>query len=588
MKILTGISKPLEIFAIDLRSLALLRIGIALVILGDLLVRFTDLKAFYTDAGVMPRTVVIEQTGGGNWSFCLHLASGSYVFQAFLFALQGLFALMLLVGYRSIWANIGCWVLLLSLQNRSPMIQQGGDDVLRLLLFWMMFLPLGACYSVDRALDTTKDVDGTKKEVPYALISMATAALLLQICFIYWFAAALKTGQEWHQERSALYYALNFDQIAKPIGQMLLPYPEVMKFLTAYTLYVETVGPFLALSIFFHGPLRTLAVMVFISFHVGMGICMELGIFSVVASVGWLVFLPTWFWDKLRAYSKRPLTSVTIYYDGECEFCQKMALLIKTFLLLEAPLVPAQNNPSAWANMTEYNSWVIEGSNGQRYFKYDGFVCLCAYSPILRYWRWLFALQWSCAIGNKVYEWIANHRQIAASATGMLKFRPLIVVRPNWQQFAAAYFLLYAFCWNVRTIDFAKYQVIFPTELNFISDLSGAGQMWAMFAPFPAREDGWYVIVGEEADTTQIDLLQGGNSVHWEKPVSVSATYKNDRWRKYFLNLWMSQNARYRPPLTSYLCRQWNSRHLPNVHPAHHKSVLHERKYASRLPNSCR
>ena len=47
----------------------------------------------------------------------------------------------------------------------------------------------------------------------------------------------------------------------------------------------------------------------------------------------------------------------------------------------------------------------------------------------------------------------------------------------------------------------------------------------------------------------------------WAKPDLVSATYKNERWRKYMLNLWYTINAQHRPYFAAYLLRRWNARH---------------------------
>jgi hypothetical protein len=85
--------------------------------------------------------------------------------------------------------------------------------------------------------------------------------------------------------------------------------------------------------------------------------------------------------------------------------------------------------------------------------------------------------------------------------------------------------------------------------------------MWGMFAPYPSKDDGWYVTVGTLADGRQVDLFRDGAAVSWDKPELVSATYKNTRWRKYLLNLWRKDHASHRSLYASYLCRDWNSRH---------------------------
>ena len=67
------------------------------------------------------------------------------------------------------------WFLLVSLQNTNYMILQGVDTVLRVMLFWGMFLPLGAQYSLDRAFSTIKE-----KNCMYFSVTRTGKCLLLK------------------------------------------------------------------------------------------------------------------------------------------------------------------------------------------------------------------------------------------------------------------------------------------------------------------------------------------------------------------------------------------------------------------------
>src|SRR6185295_12584290 len=106
---------------------------------------------------------------------------------------------MLLIGYRTTLFTFLCWFLLLSLHNRNGLILQGGDDLLRMVLFWSMFIPWGERYSCDRLLDAEK-----KTVAPF--VSVALIAYLLQLCYIYTGSALLK-GPEWNTVYTAMYYA---------------------------------------------------------------------------------------------------------------------------------------------------------------------------------------------------------------------------------------------------------------------------------------------------------------------------------------------------------------------------------------------
>ena len=107
--------KVAEIFGSDLRSLATFRIVIAILALFDLLIRATDLTAHYTDAGVMPRTVLIQQVLD-PWQFSFNLMNGGVLFQALLFGVAACAAFGTLVGYRTRLMTFVLWALVLSFQ----------------------------------------------------------------------------------------------------------------------------------------------------------------------------------------------------------------------------------------------------------------------------------------------------------------------------------------------------------------------------------------------------------------------------------------------------------------------------------------
>src|SRR5205814_2780701 len=61
-------------------------------------------------------------------------------------------------------------------------------------------------------------------------------------------------------------------------------------------------------------------------------------------------------------------------------------------------------------------------------------------------------------------------------------------------------------------------------------------------------------------DGTEFDLFTG-KPVRWEKPALVSDMYKNERWRKYMMNISARANENYRLYLGQYYCREWNQNH---------------------------
>jgi hypothetical protein len=267
---------------LDLRSLALFRIALSACLIVSHLLRLPGLGAFYTDQGVLPRAALIEAR---DPLLSLHLISGAWAIQFGLFALALVAAVGLMLGYRTRLAAVVSWVLITSLLIRNPLASHAGDHELRLLLFWCMFLPLNGRWSLDRPPAGTP-----------TYLSPAGVALILQVGAVYWFAFAEKMNPVWLTERSAVYYALNLDMIARPLGILLRDHHELTRFLTAGTMALELLGPFLLISPIFTGPLRLLAVASFIAFHAGLGLTMRLGTFPWICAAAWLAFLPSFIW----------------------------------------------------------------------------------------------------------------------------------------------------------------------------------------------------------------------------------------------------------------------------------------------------
>ena len=284
-------------FAIDVRSLAVFRMALAAMVLVDLAERLPDLAAHYTDAGVLPRAarIAMQHDGSnsaGKWAWSLHMATGTTAGQAVLFLLAALFAVWMLIGYRTQLATALSWMLAVSLYNRNPMFEDVGDTMLRTVLFWAIFLPLGGTLSVDRRLRRLAPV--TRE-----IISLAGTALLLQICIVYWAGAAEKRSPVWLKDHTALYYTLSLDAFATPLGHRLLAFPRLLSWLTMAVYWLEWLGPVFALSPLARGPLRLLVVLAFWSFHLGTALTLELGGIPWVSIAAWTAFLPGPVWDKL-------------------------------------------------------------------------------------------------------------------------------------------------------------------------------------------------------------------------------------------------------------------------------------------------
>ena len=284
-------------FGCDTRSLAAFRIGAAMLIMIDAVVRYGSAEAFYSGAGFFDSAFSRAMSPDG---YSLNYLSEAVGFQRTIFVALACFALLLGIGCYTRIATLGCWILLASIHVRNPMYVIGGDTILRMLLFWSLFIPLGSVWSVDQWRRSKRTPDANPSDSGRKWIcSVGTACLLLQVCVMYWTAGFSKWNEAW-LNGSAMDYILRQDCYTRPLSGWLIQYPSLTSLLTYGTLVIELLVPLLVFMPFKSSQCRLMLVAFFWSFHIGIGLTMDVGKFTYVSMVAWLPFLPSLFWDRFR------------------------------------------------------------------------------------------------------------------------------------------------------------------------------------------------------------------------------------------------------------------------------------------------
>ena len=298
-------------FGLDLRSLAVMRMGLATVVLTDLAIRFSDFNAMYSSSGFAPVELVRESQRTSTWS--LYWLSGSDAWQMSLFAVAAIVAVAMLVGYRTRLAVIASWILLTSLQVRMPLVLNAGDTLLRVALFWSIFLPLGAVWSLESyRRDKPSGLPAGLSLKAYAnpFVSAASLALIVQLSLVYWFAGWAKWNDAWLQE-DALGNVFKFGLYGLPLGTALSHYPTLTLIFSRLTVWFELLGPLMLFIPWQTARLRMIAIVGFVLLHVGIAVTMTVGLFSYAAIAVWLGLLPSEFWNRWPALRLDPA------YPGE-------------------------------------------------------------------------------------------------------------------------------------------------------------------------------------------------------------------------------------------------------------------------------
>jgi len=552
------------IFGIDLRTLALFRISLATMIIVDLLFRARDLSAFYTDEGVLTRMQSMSSANPYRWS--LHWMSGAEWAQGFLFVLAGFIAFLLLVGYRARLMAIVSWLLLISLQNRNEFLTSGGDNLLVIMTFWAMFLPISARFSIDAALHKTYQQNcNSNHEQNHQYFSLITMAVLLQVMYLYFFTAILKTGDAWRVTMDAAYYAVHLDQMATIVGHWMRNFPWLLTFGTYYVWYLEILAVFFIFSPVFHVQLRLITLALLVAMHGAFFFSLHIVLFPFIDFVSLSLFLPTAAWVWLGRFSQsEKRKGIRIYFDEDCGFCRKTCLILRAFLLPSSvPILPAQSDATIHEVMQRENTWVVVDHTGRQHLHWYGVRYLLEVSILFKPIALLFKIPIVMALGNRLYHWVANNRYAMSKLTERwLVYRP-VGLAPSWFVLALGLYFFYIITYiNIAGVydwDIKKPQHVYVTEKLLRLD-----QRWDMFAPYPVMSSAMPVMPGTTRGGKAVDPYKMTmQPVTWEWPELLSWEFENYRWRKYVGRLRTTKNNTMRSGYGSYICNRWNNRDIP-------------------------
>jgi len=603
---------------LDLRSLAVYRMGMALMLLADLILRSRDLFAHYTDWGILPKDVNVYRPS----MFMLHQLSGSAWYMALMFIIAGIFAIMLLVGYWTRVATVVSWFLLASLQARNPLTNDGAQDFMRLLMFWNMFLPLGARYSVDAALNISLS-QRTKR-----VLSAATFALMVQVLAVYWISFMFKTSPEWRTEGSAVYYALSLDMLTTALGQWLRQFPVFLRGLTFGVIGLEALCPLLFFFPWRTGIARLVLIVLMWGMHAGFIFCMWIEIFPWLCIVAWSAFLPSLVWDWLGQKLRTPQrVGLALYYDVHSAWCRRMGLWARTFCILPGMRIRRlQVDPELAALAGQQRGWILTDSLGMRYAGRVALRELLRRSPVAWPLGWLFSplLKDRRAEVSPIWMKPPAHRRLKWLTT-LFPFRRMQLRSWYVTQVFVAVWVIYTIGYNLETIgvqsidlgkipDMVRHPSTFPDamlvrsrgngklQLNFAEWMNyrppelkwlhlpksfqrwerlrppyflwsfrqlglqlRLDQRWAMFSPNPLKDDGWFVIEARLENGSVIDLWTG-KPISFERPRWPAHKFPNYRWFKFMENFlaYEAADAGFHRCMGPYFFRAWNERHPRN------------------------
>jgi hypothetical protein len=197
-----------------------------------------------------------------------------------------LLAMAFTLGFKSRWTSVLLFVAVLTVQRTNPIINNSGDVLVRMMLFWMMFMPIGRAWSVDALLGRGRAslrVAFSRSPIsPFGL-----RLLQLQIATMYLSTFLYKiAGARW-QSGEAFYTVSRLDTYARFIPVPLADSEWLLRGATWLALAIEAaLGGLLLLP-----SVGWMIALLGIGFHLGMDLMINVPNFSWYAIAGLCCFL---------------------------------------------------------------------------------------------------------------------------------------------------------------------------------------------------------------------------------------------------------------------------------------------------------
>ena len=417
---------------------SIFRIVVGLTFLFQYLINYHQRHYLYGPEAAWPYDRFLTDLAQSG-SFSLYAISSSPFFFEIIFHLGLLFTTLWVIGWNTRIMTILTYVFLWSLHERAPVLWDGGDNLMRIIMIYAMFANLGAYFSLDAdRLRADRLQGGPRPQLRSMLHNSALLAFAIQLCLLYGVSGLYKVQGEMWQNGTALYYIMRTDEFTWPgYSELIYQNAFLVTTFTYITVGFQIAFPFL---FFMNRYTRWFALFIAFGFHAGIALFMGLITFSLfMISVEaalisdkeyrginrWLRHLGDkprqWIVHRRTRLRKAPLATsfrVRVFYDRWCPVCTSSITTLQKLdwlellepISLREPGIAQQFNLDVVhleARMHAQSDRItVEGIDAVRLIA-TRIILLWPIVPVL----WLTN---RLGFGQRLYDWFAARRLIVA------------------------------------------------------------------------------------------------------------------------------------------------------------------------------
>lgn len=280
------------------RGFAVMRVGFSLVLIILLVGNAGGVSRLWTPDAPFSHDLARAYLRQAR-SFSVFTLSAVPMWTIGMLVLTGAVAVAFGLGWRTRVMAPLLAVLVFSLQERNPFITDGGDNLMRILLIYLVLADTGACWSLDarRRARRPANSESIRWQLGTLLHNAALVLVIFQIIVVYEVAGLAKVRGSLWQNGTAIYYVLRDAQFSPwpELSRLVWQSSLVVNALTWGTVLFQVSFPLLMLRTLS----RRLALAAAFGLHSGIGLLMGLPLFSATMLLAEAVLVTNREWERI-------------------------------------------------------------------------------------------------------------------------------------------------------------------------------------------------------------------------------------------------------------------------------------------------